>query len=159
MFEFRIFCLTIAVALLLGGWTSSALAQTASLFGRGVSDTPSALVMANSSWMYDPVDPPRVIKLNDLITVMVVETSQVTSDNTIQPPKAGTAQLDLANFIRLKGCRPSPPTRGQQINGTLQGQFQAQSNLATADLLRFSIQARVVDIRPTDTWCSKGIKR
>ena len=105
-------------------------------------------MLSNSSWLYEGVDPPRVIKLNDLVTIMVVETSQVTSDNSIQRRKQGQLNLDLANFIRLKGLSAVPTQAGQQINGTLQGQFQARSNLATADLMRFSIQTRVVDIRP-----------
>ncbi len=141
-------CIRLTVTLTLCGSASIAGAQNSSLFRQTGTGAPSALVVANSSWMFEPVDPPRVIKLNDLITVMVVETSQVTSDNSIQRRKQGQLNLDLANFIRLKGLSAQPTNAGQQINGTLQGQFQARSNLATADLLRFSIQARVVDIRP-----------
>ena len=50
--------------------------------------------------------------------------------------------------MKFKGLELLPSTGGQQINGTLQGQFQAQSNLDTKDLMQFSIEARVVDIRP-----------
>ena len=50
--------------------------------------------------------------------------------------------------MKFKGLELVPTVGGQQINGTLQGQFQAQSNLDTKDLMQFSIEARVVDIRP-----------
>ncbi len=135
-------------ALALGTSGAVARGQNSSLFHPAGGDGPSAIVLSNSSWLYEGVDPPRVIKLNDLVTIMVVETSQVTSDNSIQRRKQGQLNLDLANFIRLKGFSAVPTAAGQQINGTLQGQFQARSNLATADLMRFSIQTRVVDIRP-----------
>jgi flagellar L-ring protein FlgH len=140
----------VALVTVLAACGSGAIArgQNSSLFRPSGGGGPSALVLSNSSWLYEGVDPPRVIKLNDLITVMVVETSQVTSDNSIQRRKQGQLNLDLANFIRLKGLSAVPTDAGQQINGTLQGQFQARSNLATADLMRFSIQVRVVDIRP-----------
>jgi flagellar L-ring protein FlgH len=144
----RAYCIALATVLTLSGSASIARGQNSSLFRPAGGGGPSALVLSNTSWLYEGVDPPRVIKLNDLVTIMVVETSQVTSDNSIQRRKQGQLNLDLANFIRLKGLSAVPTDAGQQINGTLQGQFQARSNLATADLLRFSIQARVVDIRP-----------
>ena len=86
--------------------------------------------------------------MNDLITVMVVEASQVSSNNKIQRRKQGQLDATLSNFVKFKGLELVPTVGGQQINGTLQGQFQAQSNLDTKDLMQFSIEARVVDIRP-----------
>ncbi len=106
------------------------------------------LTLSNSSWLYEGVEPPRVFKLNDLITVMVVEASQVSSNNKIQRRKQGQLDATLSNFVKFKGLELVPTVGGQQINGTLQGQFQAQSNLDTKDLMQFSIEARVVDIRP-----------
>jgi flagellar L-ring protein precursor FlgH len=148
MSTLRAYCVALATALTLSGWASIARGQNNSLFRPAGGGAPSALVLSNTSWLYEGVDPPRVIKLNDLVTVMVVETSQVTSDNTVQRRKQGQLNAELSNWIRLKGGDLLPSTGDPHINGTLQGQFRAQSNLATADLLRFSIQARVVDIRP-----------
>ena len=119
-----------------------------SLFRQADSGKSGAVIQSDVSWMYEPTDPPRVFKLDEVLTVMVVETSQVTSDNSVRRRKRGQLDLDLANFIRLKGLSAQPTDAGQQINGTLQGQFQASSTAATADPSQFSIQARVVDIRP-----------
>jgi flagellar L-ring protein precursor FlgH len=138
---------------------TTALAQNSSLFRQetlaaraaaqgGTMSGPAPLTLANSSWLYEGVDPPRVFKLNDLITVMVVETSQVSSNNKIQRRKQGQLDATLSNFVKFKGLELVPTVGGQQINGTLQGQFQAQSNLDTKDLMQFSIEVRIVDIRP-----------
>ena len=139
-------------------WTAAmpAVAQNSSLFrqemltaGFGMARRLlPPLTLANSSWLYEGVDPPRVFKMNDLITVMVVEASQVSSNNKIQRRKQGQLDATLSNFVKFKGLELVPTVGGQQINGTLQGQFQAQSNLDTKDLMQFSIEARVVDIRP-----------
>jgi len=146
-------CLPVACALAL--WLSAALpttAQNSSLFRQEMiaarTNTASPLTLANSSWLYEGVEPPRVFKLNDLITVMVVEASQVASNNKIQRRKQGQLDATLSNFVKFKGLELVPTNGGQQINGTLQGQYQAQSNLATNDLMQFSIEARIVDIRP-----------
>lgn len=128
-------------------------AQNSSLFRQEMltartAATSAPLTLANSSWLYEGVEPPRVFKMNDLITVMVVEASQVSSANKVQRRKQGQLDAQLANFVKFKGLELVPSTGGQQVNGTLQGQFQAQSNLDTKDLMQFSIEARVVDIRP-----------
>jgi flagellar L-ring protein FlgH len=138
-------CLT--SGLIVCGTAGIARAQSSSLFRPGVPNG-SGPSLANSSWLYEGVDPPRVFRLNDLVTVMVVESSQVSSDNTVQRRKQGQLNAELNNWIRLKGGTLLPSAGSDQINGTLQGQFRAQSNLDTKDLMKFSIQARVVDIRP-----------
>jgi flagellar L-ring protein precursor FlgH len=147
-------CVPVALAAAL--WSCAvmpAAAQNSSLFRQEMltartAATPTPLTLANSSWLYEGVEPPRVFKMNDLITVMVVEASQVSSNNKVQRRKQGQLDATLSNFVKFKGLELVPTVGGQQINGTLQGQFQAQSNLDTKDLMQFSIEARVVDIRP-----------
>jgi flagellar L-ring protein FlgH len=142
--------------LIVGLWSCAAApaaAQNSSLFRQETLSARTAapagpLTLSNSSWLYEGVEPPRVFKLNDLLTVMIVETSQVSSGNKIQRRKQGQLDATLSNFIKFKGLELVPTVGGQQINGTLQGQFQAQSNLDTKDLMQFSIEARIVDIRP-----------
>jgi len=86
-----------------------------------------------------------------LITVIVDEKTQVSEQAGIQRRKQYQLNATLADWIALRGLNVSkaPQAAGSlQIDGTLQGQGQAQSNLQTTDGLKLRITARVVDIRP-----------
>ena len=53
--------------------------------------------------------------------------------------------------VQLDGLslKKAPQASGDPtVNGTLQSQLRAQAELETRDAMKFSIQARVVDIRP-----------
>ncbi len=141
----------VALALLLGGGGSTARAQSSSLFHQDVPAGGQPLSLVNSSFLYQPPEPPRVIKINDLITVIVDEKSQVSEQAAIQRRKQYQLNATLADWIALHGLNASkaPQAAGSpQIDGTLQGQGQATANLQTADGLKLRISARVVDIRP-----------
>jgi flagellar L-ring protein precursor FlgH len=141
----------VALTLLLGGGAGTARAQSSSLFHQDVPPNGAPLSLANSSFLYQPPEPPRVIKINDLITVIVDEKTQVSEQAGIQRRKQYQLNATLADWIALRGLNVSkaPQAAGSpQIDGTLQGQGQAQSNLQTTDGLKLRITARVVDIRP-----------
>jgi len=131
---------------------SVARAQNSSLFQQDVpAATGAPLSLSNSSFLFQPAEPPRVIKLNDLITIIVDEKSQMSNEGNLQRRKQGQLNATLQDWIQLDGLniKKAPQAQGQpEINGTLQGQFQARSNLETRDGLKLRIQSRVVDIRP-----------
>jgi flagellar L-ring protein precursor FlgH len=129
-----------------------ASAQTSSMFQQDVAASGQPLSLANSSFLYQPPEPPRVIKLNDLITIIVDEKSQVSSEGTVNRRKQAQLNATLADWIKLNGLTnltKDPQTLGSpEIDGTLQGQFQARSQMELRDGLKFKITGRIVDIRP-----------
>jgi len=135
-------------ALIVCGLTAIAHGQTSSLF-RPAALGKSSDSLGNSSWLYEGVDPPRVFNLNDVITVMVIESSQANSGSTAQRARQGQLDAELANWVRLRGGNVLPgPGDSPHINGTLVSQFRGSSSVRTIDLTKYSIPMRVVDIRP-----------
>jgi len=128
-----------------------AVAQNSSLFYEDLPNNAHPLTLKNSSWMYQEQDPAKPLKLNDLITVVVDIKSQVVSDAMVQRRKQAQLNAELANWVKLQGLslRPDNMNEGDlHVNGTLQGQFRAQSDMDTRDSMMFRIAARIVDIRP-----------
>jgi len=155
--------LIIVTAVAFVATATSANAQTSSLF---MNDLPSAagptLTLEDTSWLYQPVEPPRVIKKYDTITVIVDEKSQVTSLANVERRKQAQLNAQLKDWVKFDGLDlvPDPQSEGdQKVNGTLQGQFRAQSNLDTRDSLKFRIAATVVDIRPNGHLVLEAHKR
>lgn len=126
-------------------------AQNSSLFARDIPQLGPELTLANTSWVYQAIDPPKPIKLNDLVTVIVLETSQFQSKADLNRRKQAQLNAQLKDWVRLDGLnlQPAPQSSGNEaVNGTLQSQYRSNNELGTTDLIKFSIQARVVDIRP-----------
>jgi len=132
--------------------SNNASAQNSSLFMQELPSTAGpTLTLEDTSWLYQPVEPPRVIKKYDTITIIVEEKSQVTSTANVERRKQAQLNAQLKDWVKFDGLDlvPDPQSQGdQKVNGTLQGQFRAQSNLDTRDALKFRIAATVVDIRP-----------
>ncbi len=113
--------------------------------------TAGQLTLANSSWLYNPPEPLKVLKINDIITIVVDEKQQVTSQAQVERRKQAQLNAQLKDWVELDGLslKKAPQLNGDPaVNGTLQGQFRAQANMDTRDALRLRIAARVVDIRP-----------
>lgn len=143
--------LVAAVALLLGSGSQVARGQNSSLFHQDVPAAGPPLTLGSTSFLYQPPEPPRVIKINDLVTVVVDEKTQYSEQAALQRRKQYQLNATLADWIKLDGLNieKAPQTNGSpQIDGTLQGQGQATGNLQLQDGLKLRITARVVDIRP-----------
>lgn len=143
--------LAIVSAAALAGSATTAQGQSSSMFQRDLPTNGPQLTLANTSWLYQAMEPPKVLKLNDVITVVVDEKQQLTSTAAVQRRKQGQLNAQLKDWVKFNGLDlvPDPQSQGdQKVNGTLQGQFQAQSNLDARDALKLRIAARIVDIRP-----------
>ncbi len=127
----------ILAAALLAASAAEARGQSSSLFQTDVPTSGPSLTLANSSFLYVPPEPPRVIKINDLVTVLVDEKSQFSEEAAIQRRKQYQLNATLADFIKLNGLNieKAPQANGSpQVDGTLQGQGRARriSSCATA---------------------------
>ncbi|MBX7167073.1 MAG: flagellar basal body L-ring protein FlgH [Pirellulales bacterium] len=124
------------------------LAQSASLFGDPRMRT--ELTLRDASWTFLEVEPPRDIRVQDKITVIVDEKSQLISEGEVQRRKTSNLDARLQDWIKLDdfALKPAPQEDGDpRIRGQLNSTFRTQSDLETQDGLKFRIAATVVDIR------------
>lgn len=129
----------------------AAAAQNSSLYRAGQSDRMVALTLEDTSLMFQAAEPSRVLRINDLVTVLVDAKAQVTSDANVQRRKQAQLEAALKDWVELNGLslQAAPQSQGDpKVNGTLSGQFRAEAKLQTAESMKFRIAARVVDIRP-----------
>jgi flagellar L-ring protein precursor FlgH len=128
---------------------SSAIAQSGSLYGApGIG---RELTLPNSSWYFRELEPPRPIQMQDIITVIVDEKSQVISEGEVQRRKRAIIDARLQDWIRFDGLdlKPAPQADGDpRIRGSVNSELRNEMELETRDGMKFRISARVVDIQP-----------
>jgi flagellar L-ring protein FlgH len=142
----------LVLAAVLATMTTTARAQSSSLYGPP--DLRPPLTLPGNSWLYLAVPPVREIQVNDLITVIVTESSQILSEGNIQRRTQSNIDANLQNFVKFQhfSLKPTNETSGDpRVRGTLNSQLRTTSTLDTQDSVKFKIAARVVDIRPNGT--------
>jgi len=96
--------------------------------------------------------PPREIGMRSIVTIRVIERSEVLSDGEIENRKTASYDAVLQDWIRLVGLKkviPDPQSAGDpQISGSLKHNYRAESELEAGNSMSFTIAAQVVDIRP-----------
>ena len=89
--------------------------QTSSLFRQDLPVGGPPLMLAETSWLYQTMEPPRVIKLNDLINVIVLEKTSFTSKADVSRRKVcspGEAGPRTAPKVKSRvSNRMVPPLR------------------------------------------------
>ncbi len=146
----------LAVTVCLCGITS---AQRASLYQR---DENGAIPLATSSLTYRQVQPPKQIKEHDLVTIVVIESSQSLNSGEFDGKKNSSIDAQLKSWIELDGLnlKPAPQEDGDpRANGTYNTQFRAEGEIETRQALKFNVTATVVDIRPNGNLVLEARKR
>lgn len=126
----------------------AARAQSSSLFGETFGRR--ELTLRETSWTFLEIEPPRDIRLQDKITVIVDEKSQMISEGEVQRRKVSGITARLQDWIHFDGLsiKPDGQIEGDpRIRAQLGSEFRTQSDLETQDGLKFRIAATVVDIR------------
>lgn len=139
--------------------SAPAVAQRSSLYKR---NEQGAIPLSTSSLTYRQVLPPHEIKLNDLVTIVVVERSQSINEGEFNGRKNSSIDAQLKSWFELDGLnlKPAPQEDGDpRANGVYNTQFRADGELETRQSLQFNITARVVDIRPNGTLVLEARKR
>lgn len=141
---------TVAYMLALGLIAAGeAKAQSSSLFGDPSRRAP--LTLAGTSWGYIEVQPPRELRLHDIVTVIVDEKSQLISEGEVNQRMQSNINAVLQQWMKLENgdLKPTPFNDGTPgIQAILNSQRRGQSELEARDGLKFSVAAEVVDIRP-----------
>jgi flagellar L-ring protein precursor FlgH len=130
---------------------TTAWGQSSSLFQHDIPVRGQELTLQTSSFYFQKAEPVRVLKLNDIIRVRVVESSQLNAQGNINRRKQYQLQAQLFDWVKFNNGNlvTNPNSTGDPtINGVLQGQGQARANLETKEGMQFTIAARIVDIRP-----------
>ncbi len=148
-----------AAVLLAGLPCGSVAAQSGSLYGNPERRVPLRPEMVDPT--YVPMPEPRVVKLNDIITVMVDEKSQVISEGDMDRRKKTSLQAALKDWVIFSpvslGIRPDPQSNGPpKIDGEWNNKYKAQADFESRDAVKFNLSARVVDVRPNGTLVIEG---
>ncbi|MBS0208786.1 MAG: flagellar basal body L-ring protein FlgH [Planctomycetes bacterium] len=130
---------------------SKVFAQSSSLYGAPEARAP--LSLEGNSWTYLKVDAPREMQLNDIITVIVSENSQVLAEGAVQRRAQNNADLNLQNWIGLDGFGifGTTPANDPRVRGQVNSQYRTTMSMDTKESVKFTIAARVVDVRPNGT--------
>lgn len=126
-----------------------------SLYGKAQ----AAMTLENTSMYYQAVPPPKILQLHDFVTVIVNDLAEVISEGEIQRRKNALYDARLSDWTLLKGLSlvPDPQTAGDpRVAGQLNSQVRATSELETGDAIRFTIQCRIVDVRPNGNLVIEG---
>lgn len=142
-------CGAIAFLCALALTAGDATAQSSSLLGTpGVRDR---LTLESTSFTYVVQEPPREIQLHDIITVVIIENSEVFSEGKVNRRKQEQFDAALQDWILLRDLNlvPDPQSKGDpRIRGYVNSRYRAQNTLETRDGLKGRVAAEVVDIRP-----------
>ncbi len=137
----------------------TAFAQSASLIQR---NEQGAIPLGTTSLTYREVLPPKQIKEHDLVTIVVIESSQSLNSGEFDGRKNASIDAQLKSWIELDNLnlKPAPQEDGDpRVNGTYNTQYRAEGELETRQALKFNITAEVVDIRPNGVLVLEATKR
>jgi flagellar L-ring protein precursor FlgH len=132
-------------------------AQSASLLG--MPGQRRALTLADNSWCFQELQPPKQIGLHDRVTVIVKETSQFAAEGEVDRRKRANIDARLQDwiFFRNADLKPAPQSDGDpRIRGSLNSQLRSEMEMDTSELMQFRITTRVVDIRPNGALVLEG---
>ena len=133
--------------------TTAAHGQNSSLFHQ---DLPHAgrpvLKLPETSFYYQEVPPPKEIKKHDIVTIIVLEKSQVVNEGELERRKNSFIDVAIKDWLELDNgldLKPAPQADGDpRLNASLNSQYRTEAELETRDLMQFKISAEVVDVRP-----------
>ena len=106
------------------------------------------------SWTYmyiDPPEPPRVVKVHDIITIIVDEKFEVTSNSRFNRSRQAILKAELKEFIRLgkrNNLRPAALDSQPTIDTNLSARFNGTGQQTDQEGIRTRIAATVVDVLP-----------
>ncbi|NLS96012.1 MAG: flagellar basal body L-ring protein FlgH [Planctomycetaceae bacterium] len=149
------YLLPLAVLALLD--VATAMAQSSSMLGDANERGP--LRLSDVSYSYVEVEPPKELRIHDLITVMVDESAQVISEGEMDRRKKADGKFSLEDWIIFDGLAaiPDPQSKGTpKITGKMENKYRAEGELETRESMRFRIACEIVDIRPNGTIVLEG---
>lgn len=127
-----------------------AKAQSSSLFHQTGPEDPLDL---RNSWTYIEAPEPRELGLYDLVTIVVNEQAQTTSESTFNRRKDANLKAELKEFIRIDDGNNLAPAalNSPTIDAQQRSRVQSDGEMEQRDAVRYTVTAMVVDVRPNGT--------
>jgi len=107
--------------------------------------------MQQDSWTYIERIEPRIVKLHDIITIIVSEKSEVTSNSRFNRTQQSTLKAQLNEFIRIGktgNLRPAAEDSQPTVDANSNGRFSGTGQQTDQEGITYRIAATVVDVRP-----------
>ncbi len=155
--HFRHSCALLLVAILGLCHSEAAMGQSSSMLGDPEQRGP--LRLSDVHYGYIEVEPPKELRIHDLVTVMVDESAQAMSEGEVDRKKKADGKFSLDNWIVFDGLaiRPDPQSAGTpKITANMENKYRAEGDMETRESMRFRIACEIVDIRPNGTLVLEG---
>jgi flagellar L-ring protein precursor FlgH len=105
-----------------------------------------------TSWSYVPPTPVRALKLHDIVSIRIEETSTALATGNATSRKTTSYDATIKSWLRLVGLdtiKPAPQADGDPRLQTDQNEvYRGDSTIRTSESLTTNIAAEIVDIRP-----------
>lgn len=117
---------------------------------------PNQAELSSVSFFAVPAPQPRLLKKHDLVTIIVREESEYTSEGSSDLKKEAALEAKIEEFIRLKLANvgvqggaegASPPSI--KLNGSRD--FKGEATVERSDSLILRVTAEVIDVKPNGT--------
>ena len=123
---------------------------------------PGQATLAGVSFFAVPEPEPRVIKKHDLVTIIIREESEFTSEGTTETKREAEMEARIDEFIRISKLHlmgggidtGNPPI----IKASGTREFTGEGAVELSDSLTVRITAEVLDVKPNGTLVLKGRK-
>jgi flagellar L-ring protein precursor FlgH len=123
---------------------------------------PAQASLAAVSFFAVPEPEPRVIKKHDLVTIIIREESEFTSEGTTETSRQAALEARIDEFIRISKLRLTgggiDVTNPPAISANGSREFTGEGTVELSDSLTVRITAEVLDVKPNGTLVLKGRK-
>jgi len=123
---------------------------------------PGQAKLSKVSYFAVPIPEPRTLKKHDLVTIIVREQSQFSSEGTTDLKKEGGLDAKIDQFIQFDTANLSfnnSVGTAPQIKVGAKRNFKGEGTVDRQDSLTMRIQAEVVDVKPNGTLVVQARKR
>lgn len=111
-----------------------------------------------------PAPEPRTLKKQDLVTIIIREQSEFSSEGSAQLSKDMALQAEITDFIKLNLANLAVDPGGiggvaPRIDLSANREFNGQATIDRTDEFTARVTARVIDVKPNGTLVLEGRKR
>jgi flagellar L-ring protein precursor FlgH len=119
---------------------------------------PAPTVADPGSWMNSLMGDTRARRVNDLITVQVVENITAAGSADAATGKTSSAGIGVSNFFGVENKLPTAITPSSLVAGKFDTQFKGSGTTTRAGQLTATMAARVAEVLPNGDLVIEGVR-